>query len=153
MSRLRDTARQRPALETRRGVERQLRVTSVAVGDAQLKSGYAQCASGETSGDWGCTGDACSGIGVARQAHSGHDELTRERRRTAEGWQALLRGSVQRGFGKVVVVRVGDGQERVDAGANETRLEAGATVERLWLEDGVFPARCAIDCGRRRLES
>jgi hypothetical protein len=38
-------------------------------------------------------------LGVARQAHNGHDELTRGRGRTAEGWQALLRGSVRCGFG------------------------------------------------------
>jgi hypothetical protein len=69
-SRCEDPVGQRPALEALRGVERVLRPGAVWA-DARRRGSrrrvYARKFAGETSGDWGCTGDACCGIGTAME--------------------------------------------------------------------------------------
>ena len=100
-----DPARQRPALETLRGVERRSRPGGAALGKCasgrrgrSRKQAYARSLGGETSDDWGCTGDACWGIGPARKAHRGCDELTRGEGAQVCGGRRSCCGEKRRGM-------------------------------------------------------
>lgn len=87
-----DPARQRPALQTRGGVERQSQSQSQPRGaqtsrERSRKQAYARNPKGETSGDWGCTGEAGYGIGPAEGgARQGNAGARRDARREVGRW-------------------------------------------------------------------